>query len=83
MLNMVLKEVSEVKWLVMYKCGAGVGDGSKHPPHPRNTQLDLSSRNSNGSKRITVQMNSHKCTLSLTVFLYLSSTSALISFKPS
>ena len=33
MLNMVLKEVSEVKWLVMYKCGAGAGDGSKHP-HP-------------------------------------------------
>ena len=32
MLNMVLKEVSEVKWLVMYKCGAGAGDGSKHPP---------------------------------------------------
>ena len=52
-------------------------------PHPRNTQLDLSSRNSNGSKRITVQMNSHKHTLNLTVFLYLLSTSALISFKPS
>ena len=52
-------------------------------PHPRNTQLDLSSRNSNGSKRITVQMNSHKCTLNLTVFLHLSSTSALISFKSS
>ena len=33
MLNMVLKEVSEVKWLVMYKCGAGAGDGSKQP-HP-------------------------------------------------
>ena len=32
MLNMVLKEVSEVKWLVMYKCWAGAGDGSKHPP---------------------------------------------------
>ena len=30
MLNMVLKEVSEVKWLVMYKCAAG--DRSKHPP---------------------------------------------------
>ena len=28
---MVLKEV---KWLVMYKCGAGAGDGSKHPPTP-------------------------------------------------
>ena len=36
MLNMVLKEVSEVKWFVMYKCGAGAGDGSKHlhPYHP-------------------------------------------------
>ena len=34
-----------------------------HPPTLESTQLDLSSRNSNGSKRITVQMNSHKCTL--------------------
>ena len=32
MLNMVLNEVSEVKWLIMYKCGAGARDGSKHPP---------------------------------------------------
>ena len=92
-------------------------------PLPRNTQLDLSSRNSNGSKRITVQMNSHKRTLkpkffftshqhqlqfvsnlhntvsfhemikirgnnpTLTlkpnIFLHISSTSTLISFKSS
>ena len=56
--------------LVMYKCGAGAWDWIQTPPAlppPLPPTLEshnyLSNRNSNGSKRITVQMNSHKHTL--------------------
>ena len=34
MLNMVLKEVSEVKWLVIYKCGAGAVEMDPNTPTP-------------------------------------------------